>query len=162
MNNLKRGLKGISVLKKLLISYVLILLLLIASNLLIFNRASEVLVEKEITYNKMSLNYTRDILDQNIKEIYNSCVALLKNNDTMRRIAKMDKVWNQTILIDRLMEFTQKNSLVEHAVLFNPTLDYVLYEDGSMNAEKAFGSYFQYQNLHGEKLPDKLNQASIG
>ena len=49
MNNLKRGLKGISVLKKLLISYVLILLLLIASNLLIFNRASEVLVEKEIT-----------------------------------------------------------------------------------------------------------------
>ena len=31
-----------------------------------------------------------------------------------------------------------------------------------MNAEKAFGSYFQYQNLHGEKLPDKLNQASIG
>ena len=162
MNNVKRGLKGISVLKKLLISYVLILLLLIASNLLIFNRASEVLVEKEITYNKMSLNYTRDILDQNIKEIYNSCVALLKNNDTMRRIAKMDKVWNQTILIDRLMEFTQKNSLVEHAVLFNPTLDYVLYEDGGMNAEKAFGSYFQYQNLHGEKLPDKLNQASIG
>ena len=75
MNNLKRGLKGISVLKKLLISYVLILLLLIASNLLIFNRASEVLVEKEITYNKMSLNYTRDILDKNIKEIYNSCVA---------------------------------------------------------------------------------------
>lgn len=65
-----------SVLKKLLISYSLLLILLIASNLFIYTKTKSLLMSKEIVYNRMALDYTGEIMDQTVQGIYDSCVTL--------------------------------------------------------------------------------------
>ena len=151
-----------SVLKKLLISYILLLILLIASNLFIYTKTRSLLMTKEITYNRMALDYTREIMDQNIQGIYDSCVTLLRDRETQKRLGEIESVGNQMYIINQLLEFTQKNSLIEHAILFDSEIDYVLYEEGSLEAANVFETHFQYEDWKKENLLEKFEQAEIG
>lgn len=151
-----------SVLKKLLISYSLLLILLIASNLFIYTKTKSLLMSKEIVYNRMALDYTGEIMDQTVQGIYDSCVTLLRDRETQKRLRDIESVGNQMYIINRLLEFTQKNSLIEHAFLFNSEIDYVLYEEGSLESENVFQTHFQYEDWKKENLLEKFEQAEIG
>lgn len=149
-----------SVLKKLLVSYIILLGLLLVSSLFVYYKTKNLLMTKEVTYNRMALSYTSEIMDQNIKQLYDSCVTLIREKNVQKQLGNIEFIGNQTALVSKLLEFTQKNNLLEHVVLYNPELDYILYEEGSLSLDDEKCMYFD--EWQQGKLVEQLEQASIG
>ncbi len=151
-----------SILRTLVISYVILFALLLVSNLYIYIRTEDALMTKEITYNHMALDYTQDIMDQNIQSIYDYCTDFMVNKDMQIRLMDLQSMANKVSVINRLMEFTQKNEFVEHAVLWTPSAKSMLYESGELPAEEVFSFCLDGENLCEAILVDRYKQADIG
>ncbi len=60
------------------------------------------------------------------------------------------------------MEFTQKNGLVEHVIYYNSSLDYVLYDGGSLAKKDALKKYFNFEVWQEQRLYEQFTDSSIG
>ncbi len=160
--SIKEWISQKSILKTLVISYVILFALLLVSNLYIYVRMEDTLMSKEITYNHMALDYTQDIMDQNIQSIYDYCTDFMTDKDMQFRLMNLQSMANKVSVINRLMEFTQKNEFVEHAILWTPSTKSLLFESGEFSAEEALSSCLNGEKLRESIVVDRYKQAKIG
>lgn len=151
-----------SILRKLIISYVILFVLLLVSNLYIYSRTKDTLMSKEMAYNHMALDYAQEILDHSLQEIYNHSNDFMMNREMQIRLGDLHSQSNRVYMINKLMEFTQKDEFVEHAILWTPSMDSMLYDGGGISPGDPIFAFLDGENLSETIVVDQYKQSTIG
>ncbi len=151
-----------SILRKLIISYVILFVLLLVSNLYIYSRTKDTLMSNEMAYNHMALDYAQEILDHSLQEIYNHSNDFMMNREMQIRLGDLHSQSNRVYMINKLMEFTQKDEFVEHAILWTPSMDSMLYDGGGISPGDPIFNFLDGENLSETIVVDKYKQSTIG